>query len=144
AANKMDLPEAKAKWPTLKRRIEKDFGAKVWPVSAVSGEGVPELLNEISARLDALREDQPEAEEEIRIYRLPSEDTTFSVERQRDGFKVTGRLVERTIAMADMDSEEGIADLQRQLDRLGILKALERAGVKNGDTVRIADFEMEW
>ena len=46
--------------------------------------------------------------------------------------------------MADLDSDEGVADLQRQLDKIGVLKELELAGVAAGDTVRIGDFELEW
>ena len=57
---------------------------------------------------------------------------------------VRGRDVERILAMADLDSDEGVADLQRQLDKIGVLKELELAGVAAGDTVRIGDFELEW
>ena len=54
------------------------------------------------------------------------------------------REVERIVAMATLESDEGIADLQRQLERTGLFKDLERAGVKAGDTVRIGDYELEW
>jgi GTP-binding protein len=80
----------------------------------------------------------------VRIYRLREDDGGHSVEREQDGYRVSGRAVQRALAMADLDSDEGVADLQKQLERLGVLRSLQQAGVKPGDTVRIGDFELEW
>jgi GTP-binding protein len=57
---------------------------------------------------------------------------------------VRGKRVERLVAMTDLDSEEGTDHLQKQLDRLGVFEALERAGVQVGDTVSIGEWETEW
>jgi len=59
-------------------------------------------------------------------------------------YRVRGKRVERLVAMTDLDSGEGTDHLQKQLERLGVFEALERAGVQVGDTVSIGEWETEW
>jgi GTP-binding protein len=66
------------------------------------------------------------------------------VERRPSGLVVRGERLERLLERSDLDSEGGLARFQSELDRLGVNKALEEAGVKPGDTVRIADVEFEY
>jgi len=143
AVNKMDLPDASHGREDVQRHLRSTDGPRVFPVSALTGEGVPALskaLYEQLARLERQREDEPV----VRTYRLAPTEEKHSIKRQGDVLVVRGRDAERVIAMADLDSDEGIADLQRQLGKIGVLRDLERAGVQPGDTVRIADFELEW
>jgi GTP-binding protein len=144
ALNKIDLPEARAKVSELAKRFTRDEGLPTYAVSALTGEGVSELLAAIKERLDAMPEEEAVEETRFRTYGLRPEDTGFTIDRVAGGFAVRGRGVERIVVMADLDSDEGIADLQRQLERTGLFKELERAGVKPGDTVAIGDFELEW
>jgi GTP-binding protein len=143
AVNKMDLKEAKEGWKAVRGYMKRESGPPAYAVSALTGEGVPALSQAIEERLQLLR-DQTAAEPVVRTYRLPPDDGKTTVRREGDAFVVRGRAVERVLAMADLDSDEGVADLQRQLERIGALKDLERAGVKTGDTVRIGEFELEW
>ena len=73
-----------------------------------------------------------------------SRQTGWTVEREDDTFVVRGKRVERMAAMTDPDSEEGVELLQRNLGKLGVLAALERAGAEPGSTVRIGPIELEW
>jgi GTP-binding protein len=143
ALNKIDLPEAQAKVAELDHALAEE-GLDSYPVSALTREGVPELLAAIRGRLAAIPAEEVVEEANVRSYRLRPEDTGFAIERAPGGFVVRGRSVERAVVTADMESDEGLADLQRRLDRLGLFKELERAGVKPGDTVTIGDFELEW
>jgi GTP-binding protein len=59
-------------------------------------------------------------------------------------FEVQGTAVERAVVMTDQESEQGRKFLQTRLRQMGVAAALERAGARPGDTVRIGDFEMEW
>jgi GTP-binding protein len=69
----------------------------------------------------------------------------FSVEREDDGaFRVSGRSAERVVAMADMTNLEAIAYVQERFRRMGVERALVRAGVRDGDTVRIGSIELEY
>jgi GTPase len=144
AANKMDLPGADKGLKALKRSVARRGDVAVYPVSALTREGVEELRAAIRQRLDVMREQEAEEELPSRVYRLGREDTSIEIVREGEHYRVRGRAAERAVAMANLESDEGIADLQRQLDRLGVLKELERAGVKSGDTVNIGTFELEW
>jgi GTP-binding protein len=91
-------------------------------------------------------ETRPTESQAVRVYRLaPEDEGAFTVGRDEDGvYRVRGRRVERLVAMTDLRSEEGVEHLQRQLARLGVFEALERAGVQVGDTVAVGDWETEW
>jgi len=145
AANKLDLPEAQGHWPEVRAALEERRPGAVYPVSAVEGSGLEALLGamrrQLAAQPPAPRVEEPTA---IRTYRVEREELGYIVERAADGFRVRGREPERIVAMANLDSEEGIADLQRQLGRTGLFRTLEREGVKPGDTVYIGTFELEW
>lgn len=143
ALNKVDLPGAAERVPEL-RRFFAEEGLEAYAVSALTGEGVPELLAAIQARLQQLPAAEVPTEPRARAYGLRPEDTGFTITRVPGGFEVRGRAVERIVATADLESDEGIADLQRRLERLGLFKELERAGVRAGDTVKIGEYELEW
>ena len=143
AVNKIDLKEARKGWQAVREFVERAGGPPAFAVSALTGKGVPALSTAIHERLEALRA-ETETTPVVRTYRLPHAEEKHIVQRDGDAFVIRGRDAERVIAMADLDSDEGIADLQRQLGKIGVLKELERAGVRSGDTVRIGDFELEW
>ena len=78
------------------------------------------------------------------VVHRPTEEG-FSVRRDDDGaFRVTGRLAERVVAMADLTNPEALAYVQDRFRRLGVDRALARAGARPGDTVRIAGIELEY
>jgi GTP-binding protein len=117
-------------------------------VSTITNEGIPELLQAVVDLLAAQPEPPsvPQDPSGVRVYRLaPQEEDAFTIEAVgEDAYRVRGKRAERLVAMTDLASEEGIAYLQRQLDRLGVFEALERAGVEVGDTVHIGEWETEW
>jgi GTP-binding protein len=78
------------------------------------------------------------------VVHRPAE-TGFSVRRDDDGtLRVVGRLAERVVAMADMTNPEALAYVQDRFRRLGVDRALARAGARRGETVRIAGIELEY
>jgi GTPase len=145
AANKIDVPGARERAEVI-RALLADRGVPVVPTSTVTNEGVPALLQRVQEELE--RQPKPAADvPSRRVYRLASEDDggAFRVEQtDEETFEVSGRRLERLVAMTDLASEEGVEYLQKQLDRMGVFEALERAGVQVGDTVRIGDWETEW
>lgn len=142
AANKLDLPGARAGFERLREALSE---REVIGISTVTNEGVAALLAAVARRLGELPLEAPEGGG-VRVYRLaPQEEDTFQVEAPGAGmYRVRGRRVERLVAMTDLASEEGTDHLQKQLERLGVFQALERAGVQVGDTVQIGDWETEW
>jgi GTP-binding protein len=142
AANKLDLPGAREGFERLRQALAE---RRVIGVSTVTNEGIPALLSEI-ARLLAELPRETETTSGVRVYRMArEEDEGFQVEAAEPGlYRVHGRRVERLVAMTDLSSEEGTDYLQKQLERLGVFEALERAGVQVGDTVQIGEWDTEW
>ena len=143
AVNKLDLEPARQAFATLKGALEQR-GRRVAGVSAATGQGVPELLALLREELERLPPGAAGPAPGVRVYRLAPEDEGWTVEREDDTFVVRGKRVERMAAMTDPDSEEGVELLQRNLGKLGVLAALERAGAEPGSTVRIGPIELEW
>ena len=121
-------------------------------ISAATGEGLQGLLNATAQRLIEIRRDEAEAlarqpvvaAEAAGPVLRPEPEDAYTVEREPEGFRVRGKRVERMVAMTNPGSIEGMDRLENQLRRLGVLKALEEAGVQPGDMVRFGKFELEW
>ena len=143
AANKLDLPGAQEGLAQLRAALP---DRRVIGTSTVTNEGVEALVLEVARALHELPK-EPEAAGGVRVYRLApeAEEGGFEVEAAEQGvYRVHGKRVERLVAMTDLTSEEGTDYLQKQLERLGVFEALERAGVQVGDTVKIGEWETEW
>ncbi|TKJ28919.1 MAG: GTPase ObgE [Chloroflexi bacterium B3_Chlor] len=140
--NKMDLPQAQELWPLVKEEVART-GTPVCSISAATGSGVREMLYLVLQLLDSLPEEEI-ALEEAAIFRPPEDDDGFSISAEEVGFRIKGKRVERLVARTDWRHEESIRRLHRALERLGVAKAMEEAGVRKGDTVYIGDSELEW
>lgn len=136
AVNKVDLPAARRLRSRTRRR-------GVHFVSAVTGEGLHELMAAMTAALEAA----PLRQAPLRraVVALPAIGAAeLKVERTPWGFVVSGVRVERLVERTDLDSEGSLARFQVDLDRQGVNAALEAAGVSPGDTVRIAGVDFEY
>jgi GTP-binding protein len=111
-------------------------------VSAVTRQGLDALLGRIGTLVDEARAAEPEPEG---FVVLRPEETGFSVSREDDGaYRVHGRAAERVVAMADLTNAEAISYVHDRFRRMGVERALERAGAREGDVVRIGDVELEY
>jgi GTP-binding protein len=111
-------------------------------VSAVTGEGIPQLLGALSSAVRTAR-DESAPTEGYAIHRPAGEGVR--VERVQDGsFEVLGRAALRAVALSDLTNLEALDYARHRLKDLGVNKALSRAGARNGDTVRIGAFEFEY
>jgi GTP-binding protein len=144
--NKIDIPEAQANLPRLRKHLEL-AKFEVMEISAATGEGVPPLLNRVGEILREIAARPPiVAEPEIRTYSLTDlEERAFSVRRTGSAsFEVSGRLIERTTKMTNFDLLESSDRFQNILETSGITKELNRLGIEHGDIVVIADRELIW
>ncbi|HXE72843.1 MAG TPA: GTPase ObgE, partial [Candidatus Nitrosotenuis sp.] len=137
AANKIDLPASGEALACLRAALG---DRPLYPISARDGQGLEELLEATFAALEKAPAPEPPRSE------LPpvAEDTGFLVRRQGDCWVVSGRLVERAVAMTDLDAEEPTRRLQARLLAWGVEDELLRAGARAGDTVRIGKAEFEF
>ncbi|CAG0961000.1 GTPase Obg [Anaerolineae bacterium] len=144
ALNKLDLPDAQAQWSRVQRAMaRREIDA--FAISAATGQGVRELLRAVADRLDETpREIPPIESEELPIIRPAQDEDAFTVEREGHAWRVRGVKVERVVVMTNFDQQEGILRLHRVFQALGVTAALEKAGVREGDKVRIGESELEW
>lgn len=143
--NKIDLPEAQARWKKVESALKRR-GVKAMVISAATQENIARLKQIILETVDSLPEESSTLfVEEMPVYELPEVEIPFKIERDDDGvFHVTGRRIERAAAMTYWDHDEAVVRFQEILETLGVAEALEKAGVEVGDTVFIGDFELEW
>lgn len=143
AYNKMDVPEAKLRFPEFQETL-RARGTEVLPVSAATRQGVQALIQQMFTTYDAMPP-QPTFVETMPVYDLPEDDLAFEIEAVEEGiYRVVGKRIERAAAMTYWDYDEAILRFQRMLDTIGVTEALRNAGVKEGDTVFIGEHELEW
>ncbi len=149
AFNKIDLPEAQERWEAFKDQAEA-AGYTVFAISAAAHQGTRELMQHVSFRLQEIRTEEAEREAALAIADMagpvlrPQPDDAFTVTRENGVFVVRGRRVERAVAMTNQGSDEGMDRLQVTLEKMGVTKALEEAGVNVGDQVRFGKVELYW
>ena len=150
AANKMDCLPAGDREEILQilRDAFEPEGIPVFPISAVSGEGIRPLLHRLGSMLAALpKEPVTFAQEYFPEEALIYENLPFTVERLPEDpriFVTEGPKIEKMLGYTNLDSEKGFAFFQRFLREAGILDALEEAGIQEGDTVRMYGFDFDY
>ncbi len=142
AFNKADLPYVRDLWPEYEKALKAHGVEKPILISAVSGENVRQLLYRAAQKLAEIPEAPPVAE--IPVYRPETDPNDFTLKRADDGFRVIGQAIERAAAMTYWEYDQSIRRFQRILEALGIDEALREAGIKQGETVYIGDYELEW
>ena len=149
AANKIDVLYG-GEAETLDR-LKAEFepkGIRVFPISAVSGKGLDELLYHVRTMLDQL-DDTPVtfAQEYFPEEMLAVEDLPYTVGRDEEDehvFVVEGPKIEKMLGYTNLDSEKGFRFFQNFLKNTGILEELESAGIQEGDTVRMYGLEFDY
>ena len=121
----------------LRREFEPQ-GIKVFPISAVSGKGVKELLYAVHELLQTVDLEPVIFEKEFQIEYAGDRNLPYTVERDEDGaFVVEGPRIEKMLGYTNLESEKGFVFFQNFLKESGILEELEAAGIQEGDTVRM-------
>jgi GTP-binding protein len=142
ALNKIDLPDAQARWPGVKSELERR-GYEVMAISAVAHTGVRDLLYRAAQKV--AEAPLPPAVEAMPVYRAAPPGDDFAISRESDGgYRVTGAKIERAAKMTYWDYDEAVQRFQKILEVLGVRQALADAGIQEGDTVYIGDFELTW
>ncbi len=146
AANKIDLIYHEDEDPVerLKKRFEPQ-GIRVFPISGVSGQGIDKLLYYVSSRLAELDSlpvifEQEYFPEEELMY----EDLPYTVVKENDVYVVEGPKIEKMLGYTNLDSEKGFAFFQKFLKESGILDDLEKAGIQEGDTVKMYGLQFDY
>jgi GTP-binding protein len=139
--NKMDLPMVAEKLPTLSKRFEEE-GIELMPISAVSHMNLKELMWKAWHQLQELPVEA--VEQSLPVYRSEEDPDAFEVEKTEEGYIVTSKRIERAAAMTFFDQPGSVRRFQRFMAGIGVDKALREAGIQEGESVFIGDWELAW
>lgn len=139
ALNKADILPSDEEIKRFKKSVRKETHV----ISAATRFGIDELIKAVYEKLEKL---PPVSKLEYEPFEYEARDTTgFTVTRDDDGgFDVSGGLMEELARNVVLDSYDSFNWFQKKLKEEGVIKALRRAGAKDGDTVRVLDIEFEF
>ena len=149
AANKVDsiYNTGEEDWEDPVERLKREFepeGIQVFAISAVTGQGVKELLYHVNDLLKTVDRKPVIFEKEFE-YQYQGENLPYTVERNEDGiYVVEGPKIEKMLGYTNLDSEKGFQFFQKFFKDSGILAELEEAGIDEGDTVRMSVLEFDY
>jgi GTP-binding protein len=141
AYNKIDLPEVEEKYPHIKKELEKR-GYPSLPISALAHKNLQELLWKALELVKSTP--QPVLVESLPVYRSAPDPNEFTIIPEEDGWRVQGESIERAAEMTYWEYKGSVRRFQRLMERLGVEDALREAGIQQGDTVFIGEYELEW
>ncbi|MEG2350999.1 MAG: Obg family GTPase CgtA, partial [Hungatella sp.] len=146
AANKIDAIYAEDEDPIAKIRAEfEPTGISVFPISAVSGKGVKELLYAVYHLLQTVDQTPVIFEKEFDMSTLNTDNLSYTIEKNEDGeFVIEGPKIEKMLGYTNLESERGFVFFQNFLKTSGILDELEAAGISEGDTVHMYGFAFDY
>lgn len=143
ALNKIDQSEVQERLPGIKKELKKR-GVTLMTVSALARTNVRELLLKVTKMLA----DAPPLEEiepPMPVYRPEEDPREFSISREDDAsWRVSGKAIERAAAMTYWEHSGSVRRFQKLMETLGVEEALRKAGIEEGETVKIGEFELEW
>ncbi len=140
AVNKADLPGAEKVFKTLSKKFKKH---KVFLISAATGQGVKDVLDEVVKILSATPVEQVNVEEEKPV--IHKVEPIFTITRdENDVIHITGKKVEEFIAMTNFTQPEAVTRLKGIFKKIGLEKALLKQGVQDGDLLVVGGKEFEW
>ncbi len=143
-ANKIDSMQNDENYKALEK-LAKEKNIEIFKISAVTGEGLNELFNHVAEIIKTLPKENIVDTEERVVYTLEDEEEQFNIEVLDGGvYIVTGPAVERLMGRVNIGDNESYAYMEKMIKKLGIETALKEKGVKEGDTVKILEWEFEW
>ncbi len=141
-ANKMDIEGAKERLEQFKQKVD----LPIYEVSAAMNQGLDQVIEALADMLDHIQkqplEESVKAKKHV-VYKYEKEEP-FTITKDNDTWVIRGKEIERYVRMMNFSSEEAYIRLSRKLRLLGIEDELRNRGAKDGDYVRILDFEFEY
>ena len=143
ALNKIDQPQVQERLPDIEKKFKK-LNVELLPISALARTNTRELLLKAYQKL----QDAPPleaAEAPLPVYKPKEDPREFTVRREgANEWRVSGTAIERAASMTYWQHDGSVRRFQKIMETLGVDEALRKAGVQEGDTVAIGEFELEW
>ncbi len=138
AGNKIDLPSAIKGLEKLQDHLADYPEREIIPISALTGEGIQKLLYSAYRLLETIPKTEKQEQSEIIEYNY---EPVFNIEKYGGKFILSGKAIRRAVLMTDMDNEFAVNMLHNKLKKMGIIRALQKAGAKDGDIIVVDDIE---
>lgn len=142
-ANKIDAMQDSSLYQTLEN-LAKEKGLEIFKISAVTGQGLKELFQRVSEVLKTLPKEELEGSSEKVIYTLKEDREEFSVQVVDGEYIVTGPAIDRLMSRVNIEDNESLSYFQKVLEQIGVNAKLKQMNVKEGDTIKLNDWEFEW
>ena len=141
-ANKMDMPDAKDNLAKFKKKVD----CEVYPISAINSYGIDDVLIKLADLVDTVPSEPLYEEGEYLSHVLYKFEKTkpFTIEKQGEVYIIHGEEIERLFKMTRFNSNEAALRFAKKLRKLGIDDELDQMGAKEGDIVKILDFDFEY
>ena len=141
-ANKMDVMQDENLYKDLER-VAKENNMEIFKISAATGEGISELMKHVAEVLKTLPKEDLIEVEDRKVYTLEDKDE-YTITKEDGMFVVRGEAVEKIMRRVNIEDNESLYYFQKSLDNLGVNQKLKEIGIKDGDIVKIDDYELEW
>lgn len=142
-ANKIDIAQNE----NLLKEVEdlaKKEKLEIYKISAVTSQGIQELIDHVTSILKTLpKEELIDIEDKV-VYTLEERQDQWTIKQEDGVFIVSGKAIERLMGRVNIEDNESMYYLQKSLKKMGIEEKLKEMGVCEGDTVILADWELEW
>ncbi|HJJ13178.1 MAG TPA: GTPase ObgE [Clostridiaceae bacterium] len=142
-ATKLDVAQDENLYKKLEDVAKKE-GLEIFKISSITKQGLKELLVRVEELLKEIPKENLIELNQRKVYKLNEDKNEFQIVREEDMYVVIGPAVEKLMSRVNLEDTESMYYFQRKLDELGVNEALKEAGVKEGDTVKVVDWELEW
>ena len=142
-ATKLDVAQDESLYNELEKVAKKE-NLEIFKISSITKQGVKELLTRVEELLKEIPKENLIETNQRKVYKLEEDKNEFQIVKEEDMYVVIGPAVEKLMSRVNLEDTESMYYFQRKLDELGVNEALKKAGVKDGDTVKVVDWELEW
>ena len=141
-ANKIDVMQDEKLYNELEK-VAKENDMEIFKISAATNQGVSELIRHVAEVLKTLPKENLIEITDRKVYKL-EDDNEYTITREDGMFVIKGEAVERVMRRVNIADNESLYYFQKSLDELGVNQKLKEMGIKDGDIVKINDYELEW
>ena len=141
-ANKIDVMQDEKLYNELEK-VAKENDMEIFKISAATNQGVSELIRHVAEVLKTLPKENLIEITDRKVYKL-EDDNEYTITREDGMFVIKGEAVERVMRRVNIADNESLYYFQKSLDELGVNQKLKEMGIKDGDIVKIDDYELEW
>ena len=142
-ANKVDVMQNEETYKELEK-LAKEESIEIFKISAATGDGIDKLMNRVTKILKTLPKEELVEVEQKMVYTLDDQKEKFTVTKDGKVFVVDGLAIERLMGRINLEDNESMHYFQKSLRELGVETRLKELGVKEGDTVILDGWELEW